>query len=173
MARLFFALWPDDETRKKLYQVARQFKNDNIRLVKPSNLHMTLEFLGEITDADKQGLIDKASEIHCEPFSIDLTRVGWWKQPQILYVGTTQVPGQLLKLVKSIRQCVKQQGLKPDNREYKPHVTIVRKAKSIIVPKETFHINWHANSFSLIVSKSSDDGVEYTPLQQWPLKKDD
>ena len=170
MPRLFFALWPDEVTRRRLYKVARQFEHEHIRMVKRSNLHMTLEFLGEVADEDKQGLIDKASEIKNKPFSIELTRVGWWKQPQILYIGTTHVPKPLLSLVKSIRYCVKQQGLKPDNREYKPHVTIVRKARNIAVPKETFHIDWQVDSFALVLSNSTDDGVCYQVIQSWPLK---
>ena len=169
MARLFFALWPDDETRKQLYDVAKQFKKENIRLVKKSNLHITLEFLGEVSEKDQQELIERVNKVKGEPFAIELTRTGFWKKPQILWIGTTQIPKPLLTLVKLIRKCVKQQGLKTDQREYKPHVTIARKVKQIIVPKETFQIPWHVKSFALVISLSTDNGVEYRVLQQWPL----
>jgi len=77
---------------------------------------------------------------------------------------------QLLSLVKSIKKCVKQQGLKIDQREYKPHMTIARKVKQVVVPKETFHIPWQVNSFALVISKSVESGVEYQVLKEWPLK---
>lgn len=148
MARLFFALWPDNETRTELNHVAQKFKNENFRLVKKSNLHITLEFLGEISNQDQEGLIDKAAKIHSESFSLELTRTGWWRKPQILWIGTTSVPKPLSNLVTSIKKCVKQQGLKTDQRPYKPHVTIARKVKQVIVPTETFHIPWHVTSFA-------------------------
>ena len=152
MARLFFALWPDEEIRTKIETVAKQFKEENLRLVKKSNLHITLEFLGEVSEVDQQALETKVSELSCESFDIELTHVGWWKKPQILWIGTTHIPKPLLTLVKSIRKCVKQQGLKPDNREYKPHVTFARKVKQIVLPNKAFHIPWQVTSFALVVS---------------------
>jgi RNA 2',3'-cyclic 3'-phosphodiesterase len=171
MARLFFALWPDEETRTQVDTVAQQFKNENIRLVKRSNLHITLEFLGEISEDDQRALEKSVGKITGESFDIELTRVGWWKKPQILWIGTTHIPKQLLTLVKSIKKCVKQQGLEPDQREYKPHVTIVRKVKQIFLPKEVFHIHWHVESFALVISKSTKNGVDYQVLQEWLLSK--
>ena len=170
MSRLFLALWPDDETRKQLFSIAQQFKDENIRFVKKSNLHMTLEFLGEVSDKDRDEFTERLNAIKAEPFQIELTRTGFWKKSQIIYIGTTIIPEQLLTLVKSIRKCVKQQGLKTDNREYKPHVTIVRKVKQILLPKETFHIQWQVNSFALVVSNSTNDGVEYKVIKKWFLQ---
>jgi RNA 2',3'-cyclic 3'-phosphodiesterase len=170
MARLFFALWPDDETRSNLNKVAQQFKNEKFRLVKKSNLHITLEFLGEISSQDQEELIDKAGKIHAEPFYLELTQVGWWKRPAILWIGTNHIPKPLVELVTSIKKCVKQQGLKIDTRPYKPHVTIARKVKQVIVPKESIHIPWQVNSFTLVISKSVESGVEYQVLKEWSLK---
>ncbi len=169
MARLFLALWPDDKTREQLFDVANQLKNENIKLVKKPNLHMTLEFLGEVSDKDKDELIERLNDIKTEPFEIKLSQTGFWKKPQILYVGTTIIPKQLLTLVKSIKKCVKQQGLKTDDREYKPHVTIARKTKQILLLKETFQITWQVTSFALVVSNSTNAGVEYWVIREWSL----
>ncbi len=171
MARIFFALWPDDETRNMLSEVCYQFKDEKLRLTKKSNLHITLEFLGEVSDEDQQELKIRVSKLINEPFYIELTRVGWWKKPQILWIGTTNIPESLTRLVKSIKKCVKQQGIKTDQREYNPHITIARKVKQVIVPKETFHIPWHVNSFALVISESTDNGVDYRVLQEWPLTR--
>ncbi len=170
MARLFFALWPNEEVRKELAQISHQFKDETLRLTKISNMHITLVFLGEISEDNQQALEKSVSQITVDPFDIELTRVGFWKKPQILWIGTTHIPKELQQLVKSIKKCVKQQGLKIDQREYKPHVTIARKVKQIIVPKETFRIQWHVNSFALVISKSTESGVDYQVLQEWPLK---
>jgi RNA 2',3'-cyclic 3'-phosphodiesterase len=161
MARLFFALWPDDEIRKEICNISNQFKDENIRLTKISNLHITLAFLGEVSEQAQQELEEKVSLIKIEPFNIELTRIGWWKKPQILWIGTTDIPKPLQQLVKSIKKCVKQQGLKIDQREYKPHVTIARKVKKVVIPKDTFKINWEVSSFVLVISESTNSGVDY------------
>jgi 2'-5' RNA ligase len=170
MPRLFFALWPDDETRNHIDNVARKFKNENIKLVKKSNLHITLEFLGEVSDQNRDQLVEKINKLQLEPFDIELTKTGWWRKPQILWFGTTHTPKALLKLVKSIKKCVKKQGLKTDKREYTPHVTIARKVKEVVIPNKALHIPWQVNSFVLVVSNTNENGAEYQVLKEWFLE---
>ncbi|MCZ6802972.1 MAG: RNA 2',3'-cyclic phosphodiesterase [Proteobacteria bacterium] len=171
MSRLFFALWPSEEIRTQLYNVAQQFKNEKFNLTKKSNLHITLAFLGEVSDEDQQELQIKISKLNSEPFEFELTRAGWWSKPAILWIGTTDIPKPLTKLVKLIKKCVRQQRLKTDHRPYKPHVTIARKVKQITVPNETIHIPWTVSSFALVVIKSTENGVDYQVLQEWSLTK--
>ncbi len=167
MARLFFALWPDNKTQSSFYHVARQFKDDKIRLVKKSNLHITLEFLGEVSEYDQRQLIDQANLIKAEPFEIKLSNVGWWRKPGVLWIGPEHIPQSLTNLVESIKQIVEQQGLETDKRSYKPHVTIARKVKQVQLPEQSIDIRWQVNSFALIESKSTEMGVAYQLIQQW------
>jgi RNA 2',3'-cyclic 3'-phosphodiesterase len=169
MARLFFALWPNEEVRKALAKVSDQFKDENLRLVKNSNLHITLAFLGEVSEQDQLKLIEKAKSIKSNSFSLTLDSIGRWKKPGILWIGPKKIPEPLKDLVKQLQTVIKQQGLDIDDRPYKPHVTIARKAKQFTVPKEKIHIPWSVTSFALVVSKSSDTGVEYNVLQKWNL----
>lgn len=170
MARLFFALWPDEETRNQLYNVSQQYKDENVKLVKKSNLHMTLEFLGELTQEKQQELTKKISHIKSKPFKLELTHVGFWKKPQVLWIGSTHTPEALKQLVNSIKTHVKQLEIKTDDREYRPHVTIARKAKQLISIKEPFHITWQVNSFALVVSNSTKEGVEYKVIKVWGFR---
>ncbi len=167
MARLFFALWPDNKTQSSFYHVARQFKDEKIRLVKKSNLHITLEFLGKVSEYDKQQLIEKSNHIQVEPFELELTSIGWWKKPGVLWIGPQHIPQSLTNLVESIKQIVEQQGLETDKRSYKPHITIARKVKQDQLPEQSIDIRWQVNSFALIESKSTDTGVVYQIVQQW------
>jgi len=167
MARLFFALWPDNKTQSSLYHVARQFKNEKVRLVKESNLHITLEFLGEVSEYDQQQLIDQANIIKAEPFEIELSSVGWWEKPGVLWIAPQHIPQSLTNLVESIKQIVEQQGLETDKRSYKPHVTLARKVKQDQLPEQSIDICWQVDSFALIESKSTDTGVVYQIVQQW------
>ena len=61
-ARLFFALWPDDEVR---FQIEKNLKlfyldSDKSRLVTNANLHMTLHFVGNTSIAEMNCLDLKA-----------------------------------------------------------------------------------------------------------------
>ena len=167
MSRIFFALWPDNETRSSLCTITQQFKDEKFRLVKKSNLHITLEFLGEVAEDVLQQLVEKSNCIQAESFEIKLTRIGWWRKPGVLWIGTHHIPKQLIHLVESIKQIVKQQDLETDKRSYEPHVTIARKVKQVQLPKQSFDIRWRANSFALIESKSTETGVMYRIIQQW------
>ena len=169
MARLFFALWPDNKTQSNLYHVARQFKNEKIRLVKKSNLHITLEFLGEVSEYNKQQLIEKSNHIQVEPFEIELTNIGWWRKPGVLWIGMHHIPQPLTNLVESIKQIVEQQDMETDKRSYKPHITIARKVKQIQLPKQSIDIRWQVNSFALVESRSTEMGVVYQTIQKWPF----
>jgi 2'-5' RNA ligase len=169
MTRLFFALWPDEDTRTQIDHVAREFKSQNIKPVKQSNLHITLEFLGEVSAEDQAALIEKIDKLELEPFEIELTRIGWWHKPQILWIGTRHVPKELTRLVKSIKKCVRKQGLKTDKREYHPHVTIARKVKEVVIPNKALHIPWQVNRFVLVVSSTNENGAEYQVIYEWDI----
>ncbi len=169
MSRIFFALWPDKETRSSLCTITQQFKDEKFRLVKKSNLHITLEFLGEVSEDVLQQLVEKSNCIQAEPFQIELTRIGWWRKPGVLWIGTQHNPEQLIHLVASIKQIVEQQGLETDKRPYEPHVTIARKVKQVQLPKQSFDIRWQVNSFVLVISKPTNSGVEYHVIHEWPL----
>lgn len=167
MSRVFFALWPDNQTCLRLYGIAQQFKHEKLLLVKKSNLHITLEFLGEVSEYNQQLLIDQAKLIKTEPFELKFSHVGWWRKPGVLWIGPQHIPEPLVNLVESIKQAVNKQGLETDQRPYKPHVTIARKVKQIQLPKQTIDIRWRVNSFALIESKSTEMGVAYQLIQQW------
>jgi 2'-5' RNA ligase len=170
MARLFFALWPNEEVRKELGKISNQFKDENLRLTKNSNLHITLVFLGEVPEQDKAELIEKVNSIKGNPFSLTLDSIGHWKKPGILWIAPETTPDALDDLVMQLQSIIKQQGLNIDERPYKPHVTIARKVKQPTIPKEKFHIPWSVISFALVVSRSLNTGVEYHVLQEWNLQ---
>ncbi len=167
MSRVFFALWPDNEICSNLYGVAQQFKNEKLLLVKKSNLHITLEFLGEVSEHKQQQLIVQAGQIKTEAFELKLSHVGWWRKPGVLWIGAHHIPKQLMHLVESIKQIVEQQDLETDKRPYEPHVTIARKVKQVQLHKQSFDIQWQVNSFVLVVSKSTNSGVEYHVIHEW------
>jgi len=169
MSRLFFALWPDEKTRKQLHNVSNALKQDHFRQTRSTNLHITLVFLGEVSASDQLQLIHRIDGIATRPFQLQLTQIGVWPKPGILWLAPEEIPRALLKLVGVIQACVRQQGLKTDLRPYKPHVTLARKAKRLPRSLPLVTISWEINRFVLVASNTLETGVEYQVLQSWPL----
>lgn len=167
MSRLFFALWPDEAVRKQLGEVANEIKEESLRYTKISNLHITLAFLGDVSASDQAVLMQLANKIQSSKFCLELNRIGWWRKPGILWIAPNTVPEVLKKLVEQLQTMIKQQGLSIDERPYKPHVTIARKVKVFTAPEIMVHIPWAVTGFALIVSKSTENGVDYQVVQEW------
>lgn len=171
MARLFFALWPNETIREQLYQVALNATTDNDRLVKRSNLHLTLEFLGEVNSETQTSLIEQASNLTFQQFALRFNQLDWWKKPGILCLLAESVPDQLTQLVEAIKLLVNSEGLTSDQRTYKPHVTLARKVKQETTYINAININWSVKSFVLVQSTSTAEGVDYKVINEWPLNE--
>ncbi|WP_305906492.1 RNA 2',3'-cyclic phosphodiesterase [Methylomarinum sp. Ch1-1] len=168
MKRLFFALWPDEETRHKVVKLNRTIKNDRLRKVKPDNVHITLVFLGSVNAEQERVIREEAGNIVAEPVQIQFDRLTLWRRPGILSLTCTEQPRSLLELVVGLTRIAVGCELDVDKRPYKAHVTLARKARS--KPDiEMRPLLWRADRFALVESVSAEDGVHYQVLESWPL----
>ena len=69
MKRLFFALWPDNNSRQQIAQINQQITFPNMRKLIPDNLHITLVFLGNVDDAIATAVQQRAGDIIAPPIS--------------------------------------------------------------------------------------------------------
>ncbi len=172
MPRLFFALWPDDLTRSKLAATLASLPALSGRPVPLRNLHITLVFLGDITNEQQQQLIAEAPSVQAPPFDLVLSQLGCWPQASVAWLEPEAVPPPLPDLVRQLGTVCEQAGLTPDGRPYQPHLTIARKIKRVpaanIAP-----IHWQIREFALIESVRDRTGSEYRPLAHWPLIRDE
>ena len=109
----------------------RQEQIDNIRLVRPEGVHLTLKFLGDI-DANRVPTVadamTQAAASHA-PFSLALGQPGVFpnaNRARVLWIG---VEGdlQLLRLLQSdIEEALIAAGFPPEKQRFNPHLTIGR-----------------------------------------------
>ena len=135
-------------------------------MVKPDNLHVTLIFLGNVDVESELMLRQSVSDIQAEPFDLHFDQPAFWSKPRILCLLTQDYDEQLLMLFNALKRKVEQCGIKTEERSYKPHITLARKATKLIDAK-AFSIEWPAQSFCLVESCSTSDGVRYQVLQRW------
>ena len=166
MKKLFFALWPSDETRKQIIRINQSIKTSDLKKVKQENLHVTLVFLGNV-DAESEILIRQSvKDVSVQPFVLHFDRLDFWRKPRILCLSAQQLNSQLLMLVDTLKSKVEQCGIKTEERSYKPHITLARKAHKAI-NNDAFSIEWPAQAFCLVESCSTPDGIHYQVLQHW------
>ncbi len=168
MKRLFFALWPDDETRDKVAALSKAIKTGGLKKVNTGNIHVTLVFLGNIDEAQETAIRLGADEITSPPFQIDFDRLTVWRRAGILCLTASEQIQSLMDLVEALKVVARTNDVEVETRSYRAHVTLARKAwrKPEI---ETETLSWRADSFALVESVSGNEGIQYRVLQSWPL----
>lgn len=166
MKRLFFALWPNSETRKKIGGINQSINSEGLKRVKSDNLHVTLIFLGNI-DAELETMIRQSiKNMSVQPFTLYFDKLAFWRKPRLLCLTTSQYDQQLAILVDNLRKELEQCGVAVEDRVYKPHISLARKARRLIdIDVQT--IEWSVQSFCLVESISTAEGVHYQVLQRW------
>ncbi len=165
--RLFFALWPSASVQAQLAAAARRWTHHP---VPTDNLHMTLEFLGDCTEAEIQCYTEAVSDIQCEPFELQLDCLGGWPRRGIRWLGCSHIPEALPALVRDLQTVLRPCGLKPDERTFVPHVTLSRKERNPPLETDVEPIFWPVTDFVLVESKPCIDGVQYAVLQRWAVQ---
>lgn len=170
-SRLFFALWPDDETRQSLARLSQSIPAKEFKWVQPHNLHVTLVFLGQVDAATGLSLKQSVADISAQPFELTFDKLSYWSRPKILCLTCLQpAPEEAMILASALTAAAANCGLQTDTRPYIPHITLARHARYL--PDVKFEpIVWRTEAFCLAESCSEPDGVCYKVIQQWPFIK--
>ncbi|MGZ8152897.1 MAG: RNA 2',3'-cyclic phosphodiesterase [Methylovulum sp.] len=169
-SRLFFALWPDNNTRRQLAQLSDSIQLNAFKLVHPQNLHVTLVYLGHV-DKDVEMLIKQAAAgISARPFELQFDQLSYWQRAKVLCLTCQQPADEVCELAATLALAATNLGLQLDKRPYIPHITLAR-GDAAVAGYSGSPIVWRAESFCLVKSCSEPDGVRYQVIQQWPLVK--
>ncbi len=165
--RLFFALWPDHRQRDRM----RDFISPVARLVEGRAIdrrdwHITLVYLGEFPEHRIAELHEAASAITVEPFRLRFDRLEFWPRPKIAAVVSATVPPELDRLVGALKGVVFAAGVEPEQRTYRPHITVVRNGRQFETQRLAQSATTEWSSFELIESVSQPGGTTYRPLDQ-------
>jgi len=134
-------------------------------------LHLTLRFLGELPEPDLPQWRDCLSALSSDPFSLSLSGVGVFPNPQrarILWVGLQSGP-ELFALQNQVEAAAQGLGLPPETKPFSPHLTLAR--LKFPAPREVAaYLQRHANfaspafevgEFHLYSSLLSPKGAEH------------
>jgi 2'-5' RNA ligase len=165
--RLFFALWPSDRQRELL--------RDTLRPVLTSiegdatdrrNWHVTVVFIGDFPEEQIPFLQAAAADVERTTIRLRFDRVTFWQRPKIACLQPVTVPPSLQELVASLTQVLAAFDVVPEDRVYRPHITVARRARTFDDLLLTRPIDLEWNEFELVESVSAPGGVSYLPLKQ-------
>lgn len=165
--RLFFALWPDIRQRDRLRDVINSVaKTVEGRPVDRRNWHVTLPFIGDIDESQIPDLQELAGRIEVEPFRLGFDRLEFWARPKIACLVAASVPTELAELVDSLNSVLQVVGVVPENRTYRPHITVSRNARTFTTERLSQRAMTEWSGFKLMESVAVPGGVSYVPLKQ-------
>ncbi len=160
-ARLFFALWPDDAARARLFEFAQTLHRDcGGRLINRDNLHQTLVFLGNVAAERVPQLVALAAKVSVPPFKLEFGITGYWRHNRIVWAAPHATLTPLHTLVEGLGRGLQQAGLHLEDRPYASHVTLIRDARApAALPLLAF--DWPIRDFALVRSVHTLGGSRY------------
>ena len=166
--RVFFALWPGDTVRRDLSRATRTaVRRSGGRATPPGNLHITLAFLGPLTEADLATVV-RVPPIPSREFTIGLDKLGHWSRSRVLWLGASRAPAELLRLERGLWDALVAAGFERERRPYSPHVTLARKARSVSLDIDT--VAWPVSELALVESRPGARHPVYEVLRIWKLR---
>jgi len=185
MRRTFIAIKiePGNRLSQAYTKIQNELKNEKIKWVDRHNFHVTLFFLGDTSDKKISEVSRSLAELATafEAFEITLYGMGVFKnlrKPRVLWAGIRDFE-PLKKMKQSLDQKMSNLGFAPDEREFKPHLTLARikwiddKNTLEHLLKEYQQQEWQKAWIGEIIyleSKLTQSGPVYTPIEKFSLK---
>jgi len=148
------------------------------RWIDPGNLHLTLRFIGEITEDLAADVDDAMAQLKARRFTLQLAGTGVFggNRPHTLWVGVERDP-DLILLHDRIELALIRIGLAPEPRRFAPHVTLARLRDPVLDGLGHFlaaHARFRAaplpvEQFSLIASFPTKAGSVYEDQADYKL----
>lgn len=166
--RLFFALWPTAELAERMYALARS-RIRRGRVIPADKLHVTLAFLGELSEEGRTAASAAGDRVRAEAFGLSLSQLGCWRRRGIAWLGPDETPERVLTLHQSLALALDAAGLPTERRPFRPHITLARRA--VVAPQRLDEVlHWPVHEFHLVASVLGPGGAVYTSIGKWPLQ---
>ena len=187
--RAFIAIELPQEVQTSLAEIIKQFSSHGIRCVRwvaPDNIHLTLQFLGEVPLATLTALKIALQSVagSQEPFVFNIRGIGAFpniRHPRVIWAGL-QAPANLMTLQTLTSRTIQQTGIQVEDRTFSPHLTLGR-VKRDAAPFDLHTLSStlekltagdlgivRVQSITLFRSDLSSQGPTYTALGHFPLR---
>ncbi|MEM0118084.1 MAG: RNA 2',3'-cyclic phosphodiesterase [Conexivisphaerales archaeon] len=128
--RLFVALQLKDENVRRMmaeYEKEIQRTGADVKLVNPELLHITLKFIGEVSDSMAETIAASLKKVEAKAFTIEFDRVGAFPslgRINVVWAGSSGEVAELETLGRRVNEVTK--GIGEEQRSFVPHITLAR-----------------------------------------------
>ncbi|HWZ18922.1 MAG TPA: RNA 2',3'-cyclic phosphodiesterase [Ktedonobacteraceae bacterium] len=192
MTRTFIALELNEALQRFLGEIIGQISKElpDLRWVNPQGIHITLAFLGELSDEQLVKAIDAAEEAShkATPFEYRLTGLGIFgspQQPRLIWMGVEDLPSgkvqgsPLQQVHRVLSRELELRGFEVEKRPFSPHLTLAR-IKQPLTPDAQQQLQrllhsrvagasssiYPVNSLCVMKSELSRAGAKYTCMKE-------
>ena len=192
MTRTFIALELNEALQRFLGEIISQIsqKLPDLRWVDPTGIHLTLAFLGELSDDQLAAAIGASEEAAQKaiPFEYRLKGLGIFgstHQPRVIWMGVEDLPSgkiqgsPLQQLHRVLTRKLELRGFEIEKRPFSPHLTLAR-IKQPLSPDEQQRLQrllhsrlagsssavYQVNNLCVMKSELSRAGAKYTCLKE-------
>jgi len=186
--RIFIAINFPEEIKRELEKFQSRWPELPIRWVKPENLHITLAFLGYLTDEELVEILRITKEVtqRHRPFSINLTKICYGPPkktpPRMIWVEgekSKDLANLQIDLEKSLTSSGKIK-FEPEERSFTSHITLGRirqwefrqiEPEERPAVEEEISLSFDVSSIEVMESFLKRAGPEYEILERAELGK--
>ncbi|MEO5356540.1 MAG: RNA 2',3'-cyclic phosphodiesterase [Nitrospirae bacterium YQR-1] len=182
--RAFIAINIDETVRENISSTISALTIGGVKWVSAKNLHLTLKFMGNISEDEVGKITEILSRIVPEHgcFEIGLKGIGAFpneRRPKVIWAGITDPGAVLNKLQDRIEDTLTDAGFGREERKFSPHMTIGRVrtpdgltgfSLKIQHLKDKNFGNMVVNTVHLMKSELLPAGPVYSALKSYKLK---
>lgn len=179
--RCFVGLFPPSSVQSSVHEALLGLGESGLRWTPPENLHLTLLFLGDVSESaqpELRGALDRAVR-GFEALDLRLGGLGAFPprgRPRVLFVDLLEGIAEVRRLHEALRRELPPE-LRPSERRLHPHLTVARPkgrlsagdrerlSEAMSAPRWEFR----CEGVDLVRSELSPSGATYHRLRRAPL----
>ncbi|TAM80552.1 MAG: RNA 2',3'-cyclic phosphodiesterase [Acidobacteria bacterium] len=180
--RAFIAIELPDFIRDALAREQARFRTlcMDARWTRPEGIHLTLKFLGDISDMQEAQVKEALSQMErFEKFILGIHGFGFFpdaRQPKVFWAGLEASPG-LARLAMEVENAMAPLGFPPEGRPFRPHLTLARfktprpqqRLEAFVAVHENPLLgSFEVSEFFLWESRLLTGGSEYRKVARFP-----
>jgi len=153
-----------------------------IRWSSPEQYHTTIRFIGETTSEEATAYRSALRQVDVPPFEAEpysLDTLPGRRNPRVLMLGL-DLSRPLRRLYEAVTSALQAEGLEPEDRSYRPHVTLGRLENPdpeavhefLRTHRDSRYAAFDVSAFQLYESTLTPDGAVHDVVETYPLTAD-
>lgn len=178
--RLFIGIPLAEQAISELSAISLRYRSadDGLRWSLPESWHITLQFLGSVSEDQYGCIIPRLHALPHKPVAVQIESLDFFDRVGIFFAGVRHMP-ELVSLQQQVASATAHCGFATETRPYHPHITLartkgkpgnsgLRRLKAAIQRQPAFS-SFTSHEFLLYESHLASSGSLYEVRERFPL----